>query len=99
MHSTSEIHWWYANISIHGNAGNNLASHAENTTFLLHGSPGDGVGYNATHCTFKTTNKSTWAKLLASDLRVNDGRPSGNKIVFIDDGKEEVVRDCSKNSM
>ena len=46
-----------------------------------------------TGCTFKTSNPETLKNFLKYVPKKHNKNPTGNKIVFIEDGKETVVRD------
>jgi len=73
-------------ISIIGNTGSNYGAKSRNATFNVTGNIGESCGFSSAYSIFKTSNKETLDKMLYSVS-------SGNRIIFIQDGKEEIVRD------
>ena len=76
-------------ITIGGNAGVRCAWRANNSTITIEGNTGYGCGLMAKNSTFKTSNADTLQKLKRHV-------PKGNKIIFINNGREEVVRDYAE---
>ncbi len=68
-----------------GGCRGRTAHYAKRTEFILHANPGM-ISEFCQQCTFKTTNRDTLQKML-KDV------PGRNRIVYIDDGKEEMVKD------
>jgi len=71
--------------TVWGDVGPNFGSFSSNSTFTIHGR-GSGCGEDAKESTFRSSNQETVQNML-KDV------PPGNRIILIQDGKEEVVRD------
>jgi hypothetical protein len=69
-----------------GNVGPGLAKGAQRCSFEVHGSIAGSVGRYTDACTFKTPNEET-LEYLMKYVSVD------NRVVFIKDGKEEIVKD------
>jgi len=67
-------------------AGYHCGAESINSIFNISGDAGDGCGYNSNGSTFKTENKETLHQML---MQV----PRGNRIIFMQDGTEEIKRD------
>jgi len=72
-------------FTISGNTGNNCGAWSKYSTVTITGNIGDGCGYES-ESTYKTSNQETLTKML-------EDVPQGNRIIFIQDVKEEIKQD------
>ncbi len=86
----------FSEFAIGEDVGYYCGDTARYCVITLHGKVGNNCGRKAEDTTFKTSNRNTLERLLLSVAARTGKFTSRNKIVFIEDGKEEVVRDYAK---
>jgi len=93
----------YIDVTLEGSLGDMSIWNSDSSTFFFDGPVGKNIGSGAFNCTFKTSKRQILADLIywippevkkfkVDSLGTGGSMPSLNKIIFVEDGKEEVVK-------
>ncbi len=88
-----------SSFSFKSDAGQGVGFEARRCEFMFQGSVDRLIGMGAESCTFKTTRKDTLEELLQWVSFDKLESPSGNRIYFVRNGKQKLIRDYRRGGL